>query len=62
VLGIGLRAEAPEADAEIDALVEAREAARRAKDWAESDRIRDELSRRGIVVEDTPRGPEWRRE
>ena len=62
VLGIELRAEAPEADAEIDALVEAREAARRAKDWAESDRIRDELSRRGIVVEDTPRGPEWRRE
>jgi cysteinyl-tRNA synthetase len=62
VLGIELRAEAPEADAEIDALVEARQAARRAKDWAESDRIRDELSRRGIVVEDTPRGPEWRRE
>ena len=61
-LGIELRAEAPEADAEIDALVEARETARRAKDWAESDRIRDELSRRGIVVEDTPRGPEWRRE
>ncbi len=62
VLGIELRAEAPEADAEIDALVEARESARRAKDWAASDRIRDELSRRGIVVEDTPRGPEWRRE
>ena len=33
-----------------------------AKDWAEADRIRDELSERGIVVEDTPRGPEWRRE
>ena len=62
VLGIELRAVAPEADAEIDALVEAREAARRAKDWAEADRVRSELSRRGIVVEDTPRGPEWRRE
>jgi cysteinyl-tRNA synthetase len=62
VLGIELRAGAPEADAEIDALVEAREAARRAKDWAEADRVRSELARRGIVVEDTPRGPEWRRE
>ena len=62
VLGIELRADAPEADAEIDALVEAREAARRARDWAEADRLRDELSRRGIVVEDTPRGPVWRRE
>jgi cysteinyl-tRNA synthetase len=62
VLGIELRAVAPEADAEIDTLVEAREAARRARDWTEADRVRSELSRRGIVVEDTPRGPEWRRE
>jgi cysteinyl-tRNA synthetase len=62
VLGIELRSDAPQADAEIDALVAAREAARAAKDWAEADRIRDELSARGIVVEDTPRGPEWRRE
>jgi cysteinyl-tRNA synthetase len=62
VLGIELHADAPEADAEIDALVEAREAARRDRNWAEADRIRDELSGRGIVVEDTPRGPEWRRE
>ena len=62
VLGIEVHAEAPQADAEIDALVAAREAARGAKDWAEADRLRDELSGRGIVVEDTPRGPEWRRE
>jgi cysteinyl-tRNA synthetase len=61
-LGLELRADAPEADAEIDALVAAREAARAAKDWAEADRIRGELSQRNIVVEDTPRGPEWRRE
>ncbi|HEV7526381.1 MAG TPA: DALR domain-containing protein, partial [Acidimicrobiia bacterium] len=61
-LGIELRADAPQADAEIDDLVQAREAARVAKDWAEADRIRDELSGRGIVVEDTARGPEWRRE
>ncbi len=61
VLGIELHSEA-EVDTDIDALIAAREAARAAKDWAEADRIRDELSARGIVVEDTARGPEWRRE
>ncbi len=61
-LGLELRADGPQADTEIDDLVEAREAARRDKDWAEADRIRGELSGRGIVVEDTARGPEWRRE
>jgi cysteinyl-tRNA synthetase len=61
VLGIELHAAAPEVDAEIEALVEAREAARRARDWAEADRLRAELADRGIVVEDTARGPEWRR-
>ena len=60
-LGLELHADAPEVDARIDALVEAREAARRAKDWAEADRIRDELTALGIVVEDTPNGPKWRR-
>jgi len=59
VLGV-LRAEEDEqggeADAEIDALVAARQAAREAKDWAEADRARDELNARGIVVEDTSDG------
>ena len=45
-----------EEDAEIDALVAARNAARAAKDWAEADRVRDELNARGIVVEDTADG------
>ncbi|MCH2104680.1 MAG: cysteine--tRNA ligase [Planctomycetes bacterium] len=45
-----------EEDAEIDALVAARNAARAAKDWAEADRVRDELNARGIVVEDTAEG------
>jgi cysteinyl-tRNA synthetase len=62
VLGIELRGDRPEADADVDALVERREQARRDSNWAEADRIRDELAERGIVLEDTPRGPEWRRE
>jgi cysteinyl-tRNA synthetase len=55
-------AEAPaEADEEIDALVAARTAARAAKNWAEADRIRDELKARGIILEDTPAGVKWKR-
>ncbi len=58
-----LRAAAPqqESDPEIDALVEARTAARKAKNWAEADRIRDELKARGIVIEDTKEGVKWKR-
>jgi cysteinyl-tRNA synthetase len=48
-------------DADIAALVEARQAARAARDFAEADRLRDALTARGIVVEDTPAGPVWRR-
>ncbi|WP_310498357.1 cysteine--tRNA ligase [Sandarakinorhabdus sp.] len=51
--GLGLR--------EIDALVAARIAARAAKDFAESDRIRDALAAHGIIVEDRPGGTSWRR-
>ena len=52
---------ATEHDPAIDALVAARTAARKAKDWAESDRIRDELAAQGIVLEDGPGGTTWRR-
>ena len=48
-------------DAEIEALIEARTQARKEKNWAESDRIRDELKARGIVLEDTPQGVRWHR-
>jgi len=48
-------------DAEIDALVDRRLDARAKKDFAEADRIRDELSARGVVLEDTPNGTSWRR-
>ena len=53
--------EAKALDPEIDALVSARTEARASKDFAEADRIRDELTARGIVVEDTPNGPVWHR-
>jgi cysteinyl-tRNA synthetase len=43
----------------VPALLDARQAARERKDYAESDRIRDALSAAGVVVEDTPQGPRW---
>jgi cysteinyl-tRNA synthetase len=45
---------------ETAALLEQRVAAREARDWATSDRLRDELMARGIVVEDTRDGQRWR--
>lgn len=45
----------------IDALVAARNAAKKAKNFAESDRIRDELKAAGIVLEDSTQGTSWRR-
>ncbi|MBR5134700.1 MAG: cysteine--tRNA ligase [Clostridia bacterium] len=48
-------------DAAIEAMIEARTQARKEKNWAESDRIRDELKAMGIVLEDTPQGVRWHR-
>ena len=49
-------------DAQVEAHIAARAAARRAKNWAESDRIRDELAAAGVVLEDKPGGAtSWRR-
>ncbi|MBX9745327.1 MAG: cysteine--tRNA ligase [Hyphomonadaceae bacterium] len=55
------RASFGEAAAEIDALVAERVAARAAKNYAESDRLRDELSQRGVEVMDNANGSTWRR-
>ncbi|TAJ90936.1 MAG: cysteine--tRNA ligase [Reyranella sp.] len=48
-------------DAEIDAAIVARQAARKAKDFKESDRIRDDLKARGVILEDGPKGTTWKR-
>ncbi|MBO4426555.1 MAG: cysteine--tRNA ligase, partial [Clostridiales bacterium] len=59
VLGIELfGSEEEEIPAEITELVEARTAAKKAKDFAEADRIRDELKDKGYIVKDTPNGPQ----
>ena len=52
---------AAQADPEIDALVAARTAAKKEKNFAEADRIRDELKARGIEIIDTPQGTKWRK-
>ena len=49
------------ADPQIDALVNARAAAKKAKNFAEADRIRDELKAKGIEIIDTPQGAKWRK-
>jgi cysteinyl-tRNA synthetase len=51
----------PGLDLETQALLTARETARASRDWAASDRLRDELAARGIGVEDTRDGQRWRR-
>jgi cysteinyl-tRNA synthetase len=47
--------------AEIERFIEQRHAARKRRDFAESDRIRDDLSARGILLEDGPGGTRWKR-
>jgi len=48
-------------DAEVEELIAQRQAARKSKNWAEADRIRDLLKDMGIVIEDTREGIRWKR-
>jgi cysteinyl-tRNA synthetase len=46
-------------DAEIEKLIEERQAARKAKDFKRADEIRDQLKEKGILLKDTPQGVKW---
>jgi cysteinyl-tRNA synthetase len=66
ILGLDLaravpRAQTQERDPRIEARVAERDAARARRDFAEADRIRDELAAEGVTLEDTPGGTRWRR-
>ena len=54
-------APADEESAEIEALLAERQAAKKAKDFATADAIRDKLTGMGITIIDTPQGPKWSR-
>ena len=62
VLGLVYNRDTGSLDEEVEKLIEARQNARKEKNWAEADRIRDELKAQGIVLEDTPQGAKWHRE
>jgi cysteinyl-tRNA synthetase len=51
----------PIPQAEIDAAIQARQDARRKRDFAEADRIRQDLLARGVILEDGPQGTRWKR-
>ena len=59
-LGFGQKTEEI-SEAEIELLIAKRLAAKKKKNFAESDRIRDELAERGVVLEDTRDGMRWKR-
>jgi cysteinyl-tRNA synthetase len=58
---LGFEIESGSLDKQVEDLIERRTAARESKDFAEADRIRDQLAEMGIVLEDTPQGVKWKK-
>ena len=61
ILGIITEKKKEILDSDIEALIEERQAARKAKNFARADEIRDQLSNMGIILEDTREGVKWKR-
>ena len=61
VLGLVYNRKTDDLDAQVEALIAQRQAARKARDFASADAIRDRLADMGIVLEDTKQGVKWKR-
>ena len=61
ILGIITQRKKEDLDAEVEKLIEMRQAARKEKNFARADEIRDQLIEMGIILEDTREGVKWRR-
>ena len=61
VLGLKVIKKEEILDKEIEALIEERQEARKAKNFARADEIRDELLEKGIILKDTREGVKWKR-
>ena len=62
VLGLVYNRKTDDLDSEVEALIQQRTDARKAKDFATADAIRDKLKDMGIILEDTPQGVKWSRQ
>lgn len=62
VLGILYNRKSDNLEADVEAMIKKRNEARKNKDWATADQIRDELKAMGIIIRDTPNGVTWSKE
>jgi cysteinyl-tRNA synthetase len=61
VFGLGLQdIERGKLSKHLKELIKKRENARKAKDWKLADKIRDELKKKGVIIEDTEEGTKWK--